>query len=682
MTSHFDANERAAVADDAIAAPQIRARRSRLRWPEDEAELCGNIRSTPSDLKVVLKTKNDPWMLPIWLDHYLGFLNPSEIIIADNNSTDSRVEEIYENCPKEVFIFEYKTDSKNGFHNNIHCRNVFRGFHEALRASCRHVLMIDTDEFLILAQGDRWSSDRQMLLEMLERHDNRALPTLWLEAIIGSRDTCYLGDDDQRIINALAWGKPFAPSGFAHPGVRIHNGQFPRDLFDEPDDVIPVLLHLPNFLAEQRLAANREKLAARGVVTVETPHEQIAALEVSQHKDPTVIRLVKETCEILQRKSGSPPLGVPKNSVTFATGGTVTPHSAVAANLLGCLYSAPGEFMRKAFDLADAALHPAPEQPSPAPTELRRQHLNIKTEADLHNGMAQTPDLRDQYGDPTFRKELMRLLLAQGRWDEAEALVPEPGAPDAGSWHHILFARAHQKAGDKDAARTHWQAFLETHPGHAEAVAALNSATISRTPRPTLPPGMDPKAPLLPRMTDPERDMFQRALEGVENFLEFGAGGSTTLAARAGVKRIASVESDVQWLDLLAQRPEIAAVDFTALHIDIGPTGAWGMPRDPASAPKWPAYHQAVWRKLAWQPDLVLVDGRFRVACALATILNCAPDTKIVIHDFWDRPQYHVVLRYLETLERTDTLGVFRAKPTLVMKDLVSDLLAHACNPA
>ncbi|MFG1417586.1 glycosyltransferase family 2 protein [Xanthobacter sp. V0B-10] len=328
----------------------------------------------------------------------------------------------------------------------------------------------------------------------------------------------------------------------------------------------------------------------------------------------------------------------------------------------------------------------------PDPTEVRqichRPHQDSaaafkpKTEAELRGGIAQAPDLLDQYGDPTFRKELMRLLLAQGRWDEAEALVPEPGGPGTGGWHHILFARAHEKAGDKEAARPHWQAFLETHPGHAEAVAALHSAATASAPKPTLPPGLDPKAPLLPRMSDPEREMFQRALEGVENFLEFGAGGSTALAARTGVKRIVSVESDVQWLDLLAQRPEIAAVDFTALHIDIGPTGAWGMPSDPAAAPKWPAYYQAVWNKLSWQPDLVLVDGRFRVACTLATILNCAPETRIVIHDFWNRPQYHVVLRHLDTLERIDTLGVFRAKPTLVVKDLVSDLLAHACNPA
>ncbi|MFG1433237.1 hypothetical protein V5F69_19575 [Xanthobacter sp. V2C-4] len=512
---------------------------------------------------------------------------------------------------------------------------------------------------------------------MLEEHRERALPTLWLEAIAGSKDTCYLGNDDHRIVNALAWGKPFVPSGFSHPGVRIHNGQFPRDLFDEPKGIMPVLMHLPNFSAEQRLAANREKLAARRVITPTVPHEQIAALDVSQHKDPTVVRLVKETREILQRKPASAPISVPNNSVTFAPGGAITHKGAFAAHLLERLYSSPGAFMRKAFDLVDAVLQPAPPL-----TEIRQKKTSMKSEADLRRGMAQHADPLDQYGDPTFRKELMRLLLAQGRWDEAEALVPEPGGPGTGGWYHILFARAHEKAGDKEAARPHWQAFLETHPGHAEAVAALHSAATASAPKPTLPPGLDPKAPLLPRMSDPEREMFQRALEGVENFLEFGAGGSTALAARTGVKRIVSVESDVQWLDLLAQRPEIAAVDFTALHIDIGPTGAWGMPSDPAAAPKWPAYYQAVWNRLSWQPDLVLVDGRFRVACTLATILNCAPETRIVIHDFWNRPQYHVVLRHLDTLERIDTLGVFRAKPTLVVKDLVSDLLAHACNPA
>jgi hypothetical protein len=60
--------------------------------------------------------------------------------------------------------------------------------------------------------------------------------------------------------------------------------------------------------------------------------------------------------------------------------------------------------------------------------------------------------------------------------------------------------------------------------------------------------------------------------------------------------------------------------------------------------------------------DLVLIDGRFRVACALEAVLRCSPDTTLVIHDFWNRPVYHGLLPYLDELERCATIGVFRIR--------------------
>lgn len=63
-------------------------------------------------------------------------------------------------------------------------------------------------------------------------------------------------------------------------------------------------------------------------------------------------------------------------------------------------------------------------------------------------------------------------------------------------------------------------------------------------------------------------------------------------------------------------------------------------------------------------PDVVLVDGRFRVACALTALLNLSDKTIIIIHDFWTRPTYHVILPFVKILERSsDSTIVFqRAK--------------------
>ncbi|WP_020180014.1 hypothetical protein [Methylopila sp. M107] len=298
-------------------------------------------------------------------------------------------------------------------------------------------------------------------------------------------------------------------------------------------------------------------------------------------------------------------------------------------------------------------------------------------EAGLRRLMAEQPDLLDQHGHPTYRKELIRLLLAKGRIDEARAVSPGPDDFGHPVWHHILFGRALEKAGAKDDARLHWEACLSLDPGNREARTALKPATSF-----VLPAEFDPAAPLLPRVSKAELALLELALEGVENYLEFGAGGSTSVAAQIGVKRIVSVESDKEWLDMLAKRPEVAAVDFTPIYIDIGRTGKWGKPIEPDAAPRWPAYHQDVWSRLAWHPDLVFIDGRFRVACALATLLNCRPGTPILIHDFWNRPQYHEVLKYLDVLDRADSLGLFQAKPGISTEELQADLSRYAQEPS
>lgn len=60
--------------------------------------------------------------------------------------------------------------------------------------------------------------------------------------------------------------------------------------------------------------------------------------------------------------------------------------------------------------------------------------------------------------------------------------------------------------------------------------------------------------------------------------------------------------------------------------------------------------------------DVVLIDGRFRLACIMQAVMNVRPDTLIVVHDFWNRPAYHLALNYLDVVARVDSLGVFVRK--------------------
>lgn len=183
-----------------------------------------------------------------------------------------------------------------------------------------------------------------------------------------------------------------------------------------------------------------------------------------------------------------------------------------------------------------------------------------------------------------------------------------------------------------------------------------------------------------PHMTAAEVTQFELQLAGLSSLLEFGCGGSTLVAARQ-VQRIVSVDSDPLWLAKVHAEIAREAVEFTPVHIDIGPVGEWGYPADESRLRDWPRYHTRIWQRMGGSPDAVLIDGRFRVACLLQAIIHCKPDCVFLFHDFNDRPHYHRVLRHVDVLTRVDTLAVLRAKQQVDGKAVLHDLFDHYLDP-
>lgn len=183
-----------------------------------------------------------------------------------------------------------------------------------------------------------------------------------------------------------------------------------------------------------------------------------------------------------------------------------------------------------------------------------------------------------------------------------------------------------------------------------------------------------------PHMTDAEVTQFELQLAGLSSLLEFGSGGSTVVAARQ-VRKIVSVDSNPGWLTRVHAEVTRHAVDFTPVHIDIGPVVEWGYPADESRLRDWPRYHTHIWRVVGGSPDAVLIDGRFRVACLLQAIIHCKPDCIFLFHDFNDRPQYHTILRHADVLMRVDTLAVLRAKQQVDGKAVLHDLFDYYLDP-
>ena len=176
---------------------------------------------------------------------------------------------------------------------------------------------------------------------------------------------------------------------------------------------------------------------------------------------------------------------------------------------------------------------------------------------------------------------------------------------------------------------------------------------------------------------------------GHRRYLEFGVGGSTLLAIRSGLESVVAVDSDPDWVAATLRNPEIDAAvrggRADIRHADIGPVTQWGYSGGSEHVENWPTYIATAWD--AWSqrnemPDLVFVDGRFRVACCLSVILLAAADPeltrnlRLVLHDVGpDRSYYDEVFRFFDIVESVNTLRVMRIKPDVPCSQVMSVLL-------
>ena len=162
-------------------------------------------------------------------------------------------------------------------------------------------------------------------------------------------------------------------------------------------------------------------------------------------------------------------------------------------------------------------------------------------------------------------------------------------------------------------------------------------------------------------MLSTERELLESFLRCSRFYLEFGAGGSTHLACGLVSDCVVSIDSSRVWLDSVKAACAPGPLQPELVFADVGPIGNWGYPTDPGSCDLWPSYSQDVWQGPApVAADLCLVDGRFRVACALSCLLHGSQTTFTAVHDYACREKYHVVGNYADEIARSQNLSIFR----------------------
>lgn len=167
-----------------------------------------------------------------------------------------------------------------------------------------------------------------------------------------------------------------------------------------------------------------------------------------------------------------------------------------------------------------------------------------------------------------------------------------------------------------------------------------------------------------PEMDEEGKDYFLERLQKCSSYLEYGCGGSTIAAARYD-KRYTSVESDPYYLH--AVRSKIISLGYTPgtmLYANIGLTGPWGYPVLKAPTPgrlqRWRRYAELPWT-LDIHPDLILIDGRFRVFCAL-TCISRQTEFEMLVDDYEGREYYRTIEAFSCLVGMRGRLAVFQPK--------------------
>ncbi len=170
-----------------------------------------------------------------------------------------------------------------------------------------------------------------------------------------------------------------------------------------------------------------------------------------------------------------------------------------------------------------------------------------------------------------------------------------------------------------------------------------------------------------------DSDIFVHALKAARVYGEYGVGQSTVWVRNNTDAKMLCVDSDPRWIEMVRSKVD-RTDDIDLIHVDVGPLAEWGRPRGYRRRAAFSNYPDALWQAGA-SPDTVLIDGRFRIGCFLASVRHGAPGTRIVFDDYVGRDEYYVAEEIIQPTDvnKRQALFIIPEKSSLDMQK-VEDL--------
>ena len=148
--------------------------------------------------------------------------------------------------------------------------------------------------------------------------------------------------------------------------------------------------------------------------------------------------------------------------------------------------------------------------------------------------------------------------------------------------------------------------------------------------------------------------LFKNLIPEVKIYFEYGCGKSTEYVYKKSNATIFCVDISRGWTAKTLNLSKDCNNDrLNVKWIDVGDVADWGYPMSFEKKQNFVKYANWFW-SFGLRPDLVVIDGRFRVLCFLTSVMYAPIGTKIIFDDYTNRPFYHVVEEFLKI---KDTFG-------------------------
>lgn len=226
-------------------------------------------------LKIVLKTKNEGWLLESWITHHAKIVGFENLVIVDHGSTDSDVLRIYKKYRKKILILPLPEEV---FCDRIHNLRRFRYFYNFLREQCRFFTILDTDEFLVHNNNGTLTTNN-VIPEVQKQQNKQVIGTTWVYNVpyTGTKqrptNITDFSLDTTLLHQNIVKGKSIVRNDYASE-ICGHNAQAPNC------HVVPslLLLHLKFRNPHERIRSKITYCISKGLLPKEASEAELMAI--------------------------------------------------------------------------------------------------------------------------------------------------------------------------------------------------------------------------------------------------------------------------------------------------------------------------------------------------------------------------------------------------------------------